>query len=193
MQDSGIAAIFKSNSTVFTPQELAALWGITSAGYLRTRIRYYIKKGYLSRIYQGLYAKNKNNFNILEAANKLRAPSYVSLETVLAKEGIIFQKYSSIFLVSYASKVVITPMGEFVYKKIKDPILFDPRGVVNTGTYLSASKERAFLDAVYLYKNYHFDNLKPLDWNKLMELTQIYKTVALEKRIRGYQKDAESR
>jgi predicted transcriptional regulator of viral defense system len=181
---SGIAAIYKSTSTVFTPQELAALWGITSAGYLRARIQYYIKKGYLSRIYQGIYAKNKNDFNVLEAANKLRAPSYVSLETVLAKEGIIFQKYSSVFLISYASKTVTTPIGEFVYKKIKDTVLFDRRGVVSAVTYLSASKERAFLDAVYLYKDYHFDNLKSLDWDKVSELAKIYRTAALEKRIR---------
>jgi hypothetical protein len=193
MKSSGIAIIYKSKSTVFTPQELAAAWGIMDAGYLRSKIRYYIKNGYLNRICHGLYVKNKNDFNIQEAANKLRSPSYVSLETVLAKEGIIFQKYTSVFLVSYASKRVTTLMGEFVYKKIKDVVLFDRRGVVNTGTYLSANRERAFLDALYLYKNYYFDNLKPIDWDAVMELVPIYKTVLLEKRVKEYRKNAESR
>ena len=32
-------------------------------------------------------------------------------------------------------------------------------------TYYVASKERAFLDILYLNKDYHFDNLSPLNFD----------------------------
>lgn len=193
MKDSGIALIFKSKSTVFTSRDLAALWEIHNYGYLRSRIEYYIKKGYLYRLCHGLYAKDKKDFNVFEAANKLRSPSYISIETVLAQEGVIFQKYSAVFLVSYAPKAVKIPRNEFIYKKIKDEILFNISGIINTGTYFIASKERAFLDAVYLYKDYYFDNLAQIDWNKVEGLLPVYKTAALNKRIEGYKKDVRSK
>lgn len=192
MKDSGIKALFKSKSTVFTPRELSLVWGIDNHDYLKTRIQYYFKKGYLFRLSHGLYAKDKNDFDVMEAANKLRAPSYISLETVLAREGPVFQKYSSVFLVSYASKTIKTAACDFVYKKIKDSILFNPSGIQNTGTCLIASRERAFLDAVYLYKNYHFDNLRPLRWGEIEKLEPVYSSAVLEKRVGEYKKDAES-
>lgn len=189
MKDSGIALIFKSKNTVFTSRDLAILWGINNYNYLKSRIEYYIKNGYLYRIYSGLYAKDKNDFNIFEAANKLRVPSYISLETVLAKEDVIFQKYSSVFLVSYAPKTIKIARNEFVYKKIKDMILFNISGIINKETYLIASKERAFLDALYLYKNYYFDNLRQIDWNKVEELLPVYNSAALNKRVKEYKKN----
>lgn len=191
--DSGIAAIYKSSSTVFTPQELAALWGISNYNYLKTRIQYYIKRGYLSRICHGLYAKDKNQFDLLEAGNKLRTPSYISFETVLFREGIIFQKYKSVFLASYSTKTVENFAGEFVYRKLKDEILFCKEGVITTGVYCIAEKERAFLDSVYLFKEYHFDNLRPLDWGRIDALAGLYKSKALIGRVEEYRRDADSR
>ena len=188
--DTGIKAIYKSKSTVFKPQELAAIWGISSYKYLKTRIGYYIKRGYLYRIAHGLYVKDKNSFDLWEAANKLRSPSYVSLETILAKNGLVFQKYSSIFLVSNFSKVIKTKIGEFVYRKVKEETLFNKNGIIDNGVYCVASVERAFLDAVYLYKDYHFDNLRLLDWGKVFELAPLYKSKTLLKRVGEYQRDA---
>lgn len=191
--DSGIAAIYKSTSTVFTPQELAGIWGISNYDYLKTKIQYYIKKGYLCRICRGLYAKDKNSFDLLEAGNKLRTPSYVSFETVLFRESVVFQKYSSVFLASYFTKTIRNSAGEFVYRKIRDEILFCKEGILTEGVYCVASKERAFLDVVYLFKNYSFDNLRPIDWKKVDALATIYKSKALLCRMKEYKEDAQSR
>ncbi|HCC84373.1 MAG TPA: hypothetical protein DEP87_01715 [Candidatus Pacebacteria bacterium] len=49
-----------------------------------------------------------------------------------------------------------------------------------------ASPERAFLDVVYVYKNYHFDNLSILNWDIIMELKVIYESETLNKRVREY-------
>jgi hypothetical protein len=190
MKNSGIRAIFNSKCTVFTSRELGLVWGISNQAYLKTRIEYYISNGYLFRICHGLYSKEKDSFDQLEAANKLRSPSYVSLETVLAREGVIFQQYSSVFLVSYATKTVTNKAGEFIYKKIKDSILFDKTGVIIGQNYSIASKERAFLDAVYLYKDYHFDNLRHIDWDKAEDIAHIYGSKALLKRLEVYKEDA---
>jgi len=46
--------------------------------------------------------------------------------------------------------------------------------------------ERAFLDTLYLYKNYHFDNLSPINWKKVFEILPIYRNKALEKRVKNY-------
>jgi hypothetical protein len=190
-KNGGIAALYKSKSTVFTPKNLAAVWGISNYNYLKTRIQYYLKRGYLYRIHHSLYVKDKNDYDILEAANKLRTPSYISFETVLFREGIVFQKYTGIFLASYCSKTVQTSSGNFVYRRLKDEILFNNQGIINTGTYSIATKERAFVDSIYLYKNYYFDNLRPLDWEKVSGVADIYRSKALKMRVEEYRKDAQ--
>jgi hypothetical protein len=49
---------------------------------------------------------------------------------------------------------------------------------------LIASKYRAILDTIYLYKDFFFDNLDDIDWEKLEELMNIYNSKILEKRIK---------
>ena len=50
----------------------------------------------------------------------------------------------------------------------------DQSGIDYRENYNIASLERAFLDVVYLHKNYHFDNLSVLDWDKVYEILPIY-------------------
>lgn len=179
-------SLFKSKNTVFTVKDLAILWNISNYDYLKTKIRYYVKKGYLYRVHRAVYAKDKENIDDLELGNKLRAPSYISFETVLQKEGIIFQYYSEIFLVSYFSRSIKAGNKKFVYRKLKDDILFNEEGLIRNNRYTIATKERAFLDTLYLYKSYHFDNLKNIDWKKVFSLLKNYKSKSLEKRVRSY-------
>lgn len=188
-----MAQLYKSRSTVFASKDLAVLWGISNYDYLKTRIQYYIKQGYLHRICHGLYAKEKGSFDLLEVGNKLRTPSYVSFETVLSAEGIVFQYYASVFLASDFTRTIKNTAGEFVYRKLKDEILFCQKGLIFSGTYCVASKERAFLDAVYLYRNYHFDNLRPLDWKKVDQLAPLYQSKILLTRVKEYASDAHTR
>jgi len=50
------------------------------------------------------------------------------------------------------------------------------------GTYVIASRERAFLDALYLYKRYHFDNLSEINWGNCFEIAKIYENESLIER-----------
>ena len=133
-----------------------------------------------------MYAKD--NYNVLELSNKIVSPSYVSLETVLGRAGIVFQYYESIFAIGYISRSLQVDRNTFVYKKIKNEILLNRVGIEIAETVFIAEKERAFLDAVFLYRNYHFDNLRPLNWDKIMEFRSIYMSKAMNKRVEEYYK-----
>jgi hypothetical protein len=119
-------------------------------------------------------------------ATKIYTPSYISLETVLQKEGIVFQYYKAIFVVSYLSREILCDNQKYIFKKIKDEVLVNNLGIERKENYFIAAKERAFLDALYLYKNYHFDNLKPLNWNLCFEIALIYKSRELIKLLKSY-------
>lgn len=181
-----ISTILRSKSTVFSFKDIALLWR-DSGNAARVRINYYIKNKDLYRIRQGFYAKDEN-YNKLEAATKIYTPSYISLETVLAKAGIVFQLYSQIFIASYLTREIFADEQKYSYRKIKDSILTNNAGIEYKDNYSIASPERAFLDVVYLNKNYHFDNLSNINWNKVYEVLPIYNNKQMEKKVKKYQK-----
>lgn len=145
---------------------------------------YFSKSGSIKKLSRGVYAKDK--FDVLELANKLYVPSYVSLETVLQKAGVTFQYYESIFAVSYLSRTVEVGNHTIVYRRMKKDILLTKQGIEEQGNVVIASPERAFLDAVFLYKNYHFDNLDSLNWDKIMKLKDFYGSRVFNKRVEDY-------
>lgn len=150
---------------------------------VKSRINYYVSKGVLIQLRRGIFAK-KTGFEIREAANKIFTPSYISLETVLQREGITFQDYgTTIFVVSYQTREITVGNFRINFKKIKDTILTNQKGILTQDGYSIATAERAFLDALYLYKEYYFDNLDPIDWRKAKDLVTIYESTALEGRF----------
>jgi hypothetical protein len=144
----------------------------------------FAKTGLLKRLRSGIYAKP--DYNPLELANKVYKPAYISLETVLFRGAVIFQTYQTIFLVSYLTRSITIDQTELQFRKIKNPVLTNISGVEQHTGYFMASLERAFLDAVYIYRDYHFDNLDALNWEKVHALKGIYQSQAFEKRVEGY-------
>lgn len=184
MVESFINDVLKSKATVFSFKELLLLSG-EKPGTLMQRLNYYVKKGVLHGVRRGLYAKDKE-YNKLELATKIYTPSYVSFETVLAQEGIIFQYYTSIFVATYQTRAIVCDNQQYEFRKIKDAILTNAAGIKNKEFYFIASKERAFLDTLYLNKEYHFDNLSLLDFDKVLALLPIYKNKRMEKQVARY-------
>jgi predicted transcriptional regulator of viral defense system len=180
-----ISKILRSNKTVFTFKDISLIWGDTDKKATISAINYYVKTGNLYRLRRGFYAKDKN-YDKFELATKIYTPSYISFETVLAKAGIVFQYYSQIFVASYLAREIIADAQKYSYKKIKDEILTNSFGIENKENYSIASPERAFLDTLYLYKNYHFDNLSPLNWEKIFEILPIYKNKTMEEKVNRY-------
>src|SRR5574337_550608 len=89
-----LTTILRCPKTVFTYKDVLLLWGEPGSEAARVRLNHYVKNGDLYRIRRGLYAKDKN-YNKAELATRIFTPSYVSFETVLSKEGVIFQFHSS--------------------------------------------------------------------------------------------------
>jgi len=192
MEKADILSILKSNNTVFSFKEILLASGESNPALLRRRIYSYIKNGQLYGIRRGLYAKDKN-YDKLELATKIFIPAYVSFETVLAEAGVTFQHYSQIFIASYQTKEIDCDGQIFSFKKLKTNILNNNSGIENKGFYSIASKERAFLDIVYLNKDYHFDNLSPLDWDKVFSILPLYENKRMTKKVNQYYKDFKSK
>lgn len=180
-----ILEIYRSGQTVFTVKDLALLWRTTDPIVLKNRINYYIRVGQLVRLRRGVYAKDKLYDNH-ELGVKIYSPAYISFETVLAKHGIIFQYYESIFVASHLSREILVARQNFVYRRLKPEILFHPAGVENRGNYHQATVERAFMDHIYLFQDIHLDNLDPINWDKCRQLLDIYANKALTTRIEKY-------
>lgn len=181
--------LLRSKQTVFSTKDIALLWGEKSEADARVRLSYYVKNGKLIRVHHGLYAKDKH-YDRFELATKIYTPSYVSFETVLTNAGVVFQYYSQIFAASYLSREIAADGQTYIYRKLKDPLLTSRAGVEQKNTYAIASPERAFLDIVYLNKHYHFDNLSPLDFDKIAALLPIYKNKRMEKTVMNLRRNA---
>lgn len=169
-----ISDLLKTNKTVFTTVDLMKIGAFTDMDYLYVLILRMIKRGELIRIRKGIYTYTQN-YNRFELANKLKAPSYVSLERVLFDSHVIFQDYSqkitSVSNNTYEMKIedVI-----FSYNKIQNAILMNPLGVIIDGNVRMATPERAICDMLYIAKSYYFDYLKNIDKKKLYAISHIY-------------------
>jgi predicted transcriptional regulator of viral defense system len=184
MDGNMLLSVYKRPETVLTADEIAQMFPDISYKRLKDRLFYFTKTGELKRLRPGIYAKP--DYNPLELANKVYKPAYISLETVLLRGGVIFQTYQTIFLVSYLTRSVTVDHIELQFRKIKNPVLTNISGIESQTGYFIASLERAFLDAVYIYRDYHFDNLDVLNWEKIHLLKEIYQSKAFEKRVGDY-------
>lgn len=190
MKKTLILDIYRLKNTVFTIKDIALIWGESNTGLVKTRIYRYVKAGKLYRIRKGIYAKNKN-YDKLEMATRIFTPSYVSFETVLGQFGVTFQYYGQIFVASYLNREITCDGQAYSFRKIKNPILTNRTGVEAENNYYIASPERALLDVIYLRKDYHFDNLSNINWNKIYEILPIYNNKRMERKIKKYQKATE--
>lgn len=184
--DSMVAKLYQSQKTVLTNKDLSLIWGETNQDNLKAKIAYYVKQGVLIRLTRGVFAKD-NKFNPKELATSIYTPSYISFETVLREAGMIFQHYETIFVASAWPKTLTIDKTTITFRKLKDTVLFNSAGVVQKDHVSIASPERAFLDMIYLYPEYHFDNLRPLNWEKCFELASIYSNQQLIVRLKKYQ------
>lgn len=185
--DNLIAKIYQSPKTIFTIKDIAFIWEETNPDNLRAKIKYHAKQGSLTRLTRGVFAKSKE-YNVKELATSIYSPSYISFETVLREAGIIFQHYDSIFVAGpYPTKKKIDNK-DITFRKLKENILFNSAGIKNENNCSIATPERAFLDTIYLFPKFFFDNLRSVNWEQCLELVKIYDNKQLIKRLKKYQK-----
>lgn len=172
--------ILSSWKTIFTYDDINILLWIENRETIKSYLARWVKSWIFKSIYKWIYVFNK--YDIFELSMKIKTNSYISLETVLKQNWVIFQDYSNtIFLASNNSILKNIWWNYFKYNKLKDSILYNPLWIINKWNYLIACTERAICDRIYLSPNYYFDNLENIDKQKLSEISQIYnKRVILE-------------
>jgi hypothetical protein len=75
---------------------------------------------------------------------------------------------------------------KIAFVRMKDYVLRNTAGIEHIDGIAKATKERAFLDRLYVSKDYHFDNLHGIDWEKVFALAPIYHNKQLVKNIKKY-------
>jgi predicted transcriptional regulator of viral defense system len=186
-----LTSILRSRKTVFSTKDIALLWNEPNTLATRVRLNYYVKNGDLYRIRKGMYAKSRD-YNKLELATRIFTPSYVSFETVLAKEGLIFQYYDQIFIASYLNREIAVDQQTYSYRKIKTQVLINAVGVEELNETSVATKERAFLDILYVNADYQFDNIRSLNWEKVFEILPIYDNQRMAKKVNSLYKTVQA-
>lgn len=179
-----IDILHKTSKTVFSTNELAIYWSIENKDILYVNIARMKKGGFLKSIQRSLYAIVDVDIDELELAGALKKNSYISFETVLAKEGVIHQWYGKYFSASDRKLQIKNDYGEFIYRRLTENILNNRLGINNAGNYFIASKERAICDYFYKVNFQQLDDLSGIDVNKIIEISKIYNNKRLENDIR---------
>jgi len=183
-----IVKLLKSSKTIFNISDISILLGETNKDNLKSKISYYVKQGSLIRVARGVFTKGKE-YGVRELATSLYSPSYISFETVLRDNGLIFQHYDTLFLAGPWTLTRKINQNIFNFRKIKKEILFNSSGINFVNNYCIADKERAFLDMIYVSPKYYFDNLSSLDWEKCFNMVKIYNNKQMVKRLNKYYKE----
>jgi len=105
-------------------------------------------RGLIVRIAKGLYANPYNPPSPEEVAMVLRSPAYISLETALARHGILSQSPVTITLITTDLPFTFHALQRtFEYHHIQRPYF---TGFRDQGAFNLACPEKALLDLVYL-------------------------------------------
>jgi len=169
-----LPVLLGQSQKLFHTNDLALLWGINNKNTLYTTIKRYVKKKILIPIHKGFYATlEADKIDPLKLGIAfLHQFAYLSTETVLVKEGIIFQNIPCLTLVSAVSKQF--KIGDNLYKvrQMKDEFLYQDAGIVIKNGLRQAGVERAVADLLYFNPNYHFDGAKFVDWDRVKKIQQ---------------------
>lgn len=167
----------------FTSQDVAAVLGIKPPSALVFCTRY-VKKGLFIRLKKDIYTMKErwqehSTKDFYRISNFLQVPSYISLMTALSFYEVTTQVQRGFF-----ESVCIKRTGRFEiegiifnFYKFKKDLYFD---FTRQEDFFIATKEKAFLDAVYLYSfgKYAFDkasiDVSKLDFQRIEKLLKVY-------------------
>ena len=180
-RDNLMLTLSSSTRTAFNTKSVALLLNEKREVSLTKKLNYYVRKGLLLNPRKGIYAKKGVNFE--ELAGLVFVPSYISLEYVLQKGGVIFQYNSSITSVSYLSREIEMCGKTYRYSQIKKEILYNFEGIERHDNINIATPERALLDMMYLHSECYFDNLNAVNKRQVMKLLPIYQSEKLRERV----------
>ena len=173
---SKIKKLLKSEKTVFTLDDLSAIWGQEKRTDTSQSAKQYAKNGELVRLRRGVYVLPKATPGIFEITYKLVSPSYLTGESALVKHGASFQFSNRITSAALISKRIKLNGTDFVYYKLNEQIFYNDLGIsADENNVMIAGPERAIADLVYLTGwKFPFEDISFVDWDKLEEIGEIY-------------------
>lgn len=170
MRQNKLDILLKQDRKFFHTADLAVLWDITNKHTLHTAISRFLKQRILFSIHRGLYSvlPLENLDEIQLGASILHRYCYLSTETVLVQQGIIFQAIYKITFVSDISKTFIIAGKEILSRKAHPRFLHNTTGIYQRDDgILCADVSRAIADMLYFQPNYLFDAASTIDWDKV--------------------------
>jgi hypothetical protein len=182
LQNNVMLRLSECPRTAFNTKSIALLINEKRDAVLTKQMNYYVRKGLLLNPRKGIYVKRK--YNIEDLAGLVFVPSYISLEYVLQKAGVVFQYDSAITSVSYLSREIEMLGQSFRYSQIKGEILYNMEGIEQRDNISIATPERALLDMMYLHSECFFDNLNAINKKRLMQILPIYQSPRMNERVK---------
>jgi hypothetical protein len=177
-----IYRIYNDKRNVFKLKDVAMLSGETNLISLSKSLNYFVHNEKLLNPRKGIYAKA--GYRPEELACILYTPSYISMEYVLARAGVIFQYDSAITTASYLKREITVDGNTLLYRQLKGEILVNTDGILLRENNMNiATTERAFLDILYLKNHFYFDNLRPLKKALINKILPIYNSTKLERKV----------
>ena len=172
-------------------------------GFDTRRLVEWQQKGYLCKVINRWYAftdVSEDGFSeeylAYWTANRIYAPSYLSLETALSHHGLIPEGVYTITSVSSRkTQTFDTPLGHFTYRRVKPALFFGYQIVDWRGFPIRmADREKVILDYLYLNPRLRSsedweglrlttDALGALNKPKLYDYLALFTNRALEKRV----------
>ena len=152
---------------------------ITGLNYDAARglLQRYKKKNLIRNPKRGHYFFNDCTPSDYELANELYCPSYISMETVLSKNGIIPEIiYPIISITTKTTRKFVCQGKQFLYHKIKQQA-FD--GYYKKENYLIADLEKAVVDYLYFVALGQKEinsriNLKKINKKRLIKYAKMF-------------------
>jgi predicted transcriptional regulator of viral defense system len=166
------AVLFSQDKKMFHTSDLALLWEIDKPNTLRTTLKRFVDRGILKRIHKGFYSTvDIDKLDPLDLGFAyLNSFAYVSLESILVRNGVIFQELHSIIYVSDRTKSFEVNNKKYKVRQMNPRHLYNTAGIIRVANHYEASIERAVADMLYYNPKYHFDNVRGLDFDSVVKL-----------------------
>ena len=175
MTTDKIGILIQQPQKLFHTSDLKVLWNILNQNTLHKTIARLVKKGVLISLQKGFYSiVPLDQLDPIEIGFRaINHFSYLSTESILAKNGIINQSPSKItFLSSSPANFNINGIS-YLVRQLKPQCLNNTIGIIQNdkGVFI-ATTERAIADILYFQPNYHFDADNLIDWKLVKNYQQ---------------------
>ena len=171
--------------TIFTLNDIKKI----DPDFGRSRLNEWQKKGYIKKIIKNYYIFSDLKINdtvIFEIANKIYAPSYISLEMALSYYNLIPESVYVITSVSTRRTYNFnTNIGVFNYRNIRPNVFFGYNIIKNNNNcYKIACPEKAILDFLYYRSDlYNESNIELIRIN-VEEFKEVINQIKFEEYLR---------